>query len=231
VGSSAVDGACALGATASLQALCQMFLDGDLTGPAGCTGRLSSLVDARSGRADVATVRRLLASKQAAARVSALGSIGRAVHLEHGHADARNSHNTSSSSSSSSSFSSSHGDGSGGFLSCQAVLDAGLLPLICACLSPATEEATVASAALPAVAAAVTPTEWAYSAAERCLTTEDFVEVPHLAVVALAVMGRQPHKPLAGRLDASAVLALRAAAARGGRSGPLAAEVLTNSGL
>jgi hypothetical protein len=123
------------------------------------------------------------------------------------------------------------------------VLDAGLLPLICACLLPATEEATVASAALPAVAAAVTstaagpvavsatPTEWAYSAAERCLTTEDFVEVPHLAVVALAVMGRQPHKPLAGRLDANAVLALRAAAARGGRSGPLAAEVLTNSGL
>ena len=244
----------------SLQELCQSFLKGDLKGPSGCTGRLSSLADARTGTSDVATVRRLLRSKQAAARVSGLASIGRAVHLERDHSGAvheNGSENNSSSGSISAPGSNNSGKvGSEVSLSCKAVLDGGLLPLICACLPPAMEAADINAAPscfegieVPIVtsAAAVNPAApvsseanactpvvapgWMYSAAERCMTTEDLKEVPHLALVALAVMSRQPNKPLKGRLDAGTVLALRAAVARGGRSGPAAADVLLNAEL
>ena len=246
--------------TASLQKLCQSFLDGDPKGPAGCTGRLSSLADVRTGVSDLATVRRLLVSKQAAARVSALASIGRAVHLERelfGVRENGNIENSSNGSLGTVVGKTSGMDGSEGSLSCKAVLDSGLLPLICACLPPAVETADtkavqphmnsnetpnvtlapVVDPSGPVLSETNEPTqlevspEWVYSATERCMTTEDSKEVPHLALVALAVISRQPNKPLKGRLDEESVLKLRAAAARGGRSGSPAADVLANAGL
>ena len=180
-----------------LSSLVQSFLRGDDDCPAACTGRSVGLTSPQ----DLGTVVQLLRSGQPAAQISALSTIGRAVFLEQCERE-RNSSTPGASPVSESVL---------------CILRAGILPLVCQCLPGVSSFSFTASTCnLPHLQEI--SNEEAVDALEfdemknldnsksdstirnrsTKTTTNRRSELQRLAVVALAIMSRQPGQLLRG---------------------------------